>query len=288
MSADPNEPDTKQLFEQLLTGRTPRPLDELLADLSSNHRPQPRRRPRVRELAVAAVAAVVIAFGIAVATRQHGKSTRTAGAARSEAPTTTLTAGRLSCAPENPGPVPSSAGQHQAYIASQVTPDDIKSHFGARFTGYWDDYYRPDLGADQRVMIAATDINPADRTWANNLPVRGGHVELVEAQYSLAELQGFAARMSVSVTPWSVSLPAPQPGFVGHPDTQYTGAAPVVPHRLLGVRAMPRLDGTDLAGDPVVLVLVPTCSEDLVHQAEALATAANVPLDVVRLTNIRP
>jgi hypothetical protein len=253
------------------------------------------RLPRRAGLVAIAAAVLVVAAIAVVATTGHNgpESLRTATDPDSTIASTTsgpLPADAPICGPEELPPAV--VGQPSASISNSYPDVNITDHFGDRFNAIWTGNYVPQLGNDQRVMIAATNITDADRAWAATVPVTGGHIQLVDAKYSLAELKEFATRLKTKIPNWS--LPKEYAHLNTHAyvqDLLSSTSRPTIsiprsvyPTGLYNVSTdSGRLDGSDNLGEKVVTVSVTECSTALRAQLVTVANSVNVPLDALRI-----
>lgn len=297
MTNDAHGPDTEELFNRFLAGRQPRPLEEVKQRMAASAQPAPKklRRPRRAGLVAIAAAVLVVTAVAAVALYGHNNrdSLRTATNSSSSVASTistSLPADAPACGPEELPP-----GQMQAYIPGSYPDKRITSHFGDRFNSIWNGAYVPKLDNDQRVMIAATQITDADRAWAASVPVVDGHIQLVDAKYSLAQLKVFAARLKTKIPEWR--LPKKYSHYQEHQTVQdllssTTVTFPPIPHSVYPkglynvTTGSGRLDGSDNFGEKVVTVVVIKCSTPLRAQLVSIANSVNVPLDALHIQSV--
>jgi hypothetical protein len=297
MTTDANEPDTQELFRRFLDGRQPRRLEDVQQRLATELRAAPtkRRLPRRAGLVAMAAAVLVVAAIAVVAVRGNNGPESLRTATDPDSTITSPTSGPLPadapvCGPEELPP--NRPGQPSASISNSYPPTNVTDHFGDRFNSIWTGAYVPALGNNQRVMIAATNITDADRTWAATVPVTGGHIQLVEAKYSLTQLKEFATRLRTKIPNWS--LPKEYAHVNEHQSVQDLLSSTTRPNISIPRSVYPpglynvstdsgRLDGTDNFGEKVVTVSVTECSTDLRAQLVSVANSVSVPADALRI-----
>lgn len=297
-----SEPDIEQMFQRLLAGRSPRPLDRVRADLETHHiAPSTGHRGRRPAFLALVAAAVLVLFATIALARghHHDHEVRTATSPSSESTDSSATTAsdqsndQPSCGPEVLGRAQPLTPQ--GAISTSYPAQGVADHFGDRFNSIWAGDYDPELGNNQPLMIAATHITDADRAWAATIPMQSGHIELVEAKYSDSQLAAFAARMKTRIPDWH--LPAQ---YEHHIDSQSvqgllsstTVTFPPIPHSvyprgLFNVRGdLPLMDGSPNGGEKAVTISVINCSSSLIQQAADIANAVDVPIDSIHITSV--
>ncbi len=287
---DNDEADSRQLFDRFLEGRRPRPFSEFQSglDLATPRRDAHRRRRHwVTAAAVAAVGAAVVVGGYSAV---HGDGHRTASLASGPGESTTSTSApdhrTIPCGPD----ISPATDGPQAIVMGSENQAALETHFGNRLNSIWTGNSLPELGDDQRVMVAATHITDADRAFARTIPVHGGHIQLVDARYSEDDLKAFAARLKTVIPDWKLPARYVPPTWnelvatITDPTTTIPIPDSVWPKGLVNVSALfPRSDGSDLDGENLVGIFVRKCSPGLVAQAVRIADAKHVPLDAIRI-----